>query len=87
MGFLDRLKHAWNAFSGKGNETYAYFNPKVDYGYSSYSRPDRVYMSRGNERSIVTAVYNRIAMDVASVVIKHVRLDENGRYIKEIKSS
>lgn len=75
-----RFKHAWNAFFAR--------SPTVVYGESgsSYYRPDRVRFSRGNERSIVTSVYNRIAMDVASVVIKHCRVDANGRYIEDINS-
>lgn len=72
--------HAWNAFTNR-NPT-----PSGDLGDSYYHRPDRIHFTRGNERSIVTSVYNRIAMDVASVEIKHVRLDENGRYTSSIDS-
>ena len=63
-------------------------NPTKDYsyGYSYFYRPDRPRFSRGNERSIITAVYNRIALDVSSVAIRHVRLDENGRYIEDMDS-
>lgn len=81
MGFIDRLQHAWNAFSNR--------DPTTEYHNigSSYSiRPDRARFTMGNERSIVTSVYNRIAMDVASIAIKHVRLDENERYIETIES-
>jgi len=60
--------------------------PYQDMGYFSYNKPDRVRFTRGNERSIVTSVYNRLALDVASISIKHVRLDENGRYTEEINS-
>lgn len=77
-----RLKHAWNAFNGNRD-------PTGSYGYSGegyYHRPDRVRLSGGNERSIVTAVYNRIAMDVAAIDIRHVRLDKNGRYLEDIDS-
>lgn len=80
MNISDRLQHAWNAFMGRDP------TPKDIYGYASTFRPDRYRMTRGNERSIVTAVYNRIAIDVASINIEHVRLDENGRYIETIKS-
>ena len=76
-----RLKNSWNAFRNR--------DPTLFYretGSSYHYRPDRVRFSRGNERSIVTAVYNRIAMDVAAIDIKHCRLDENGRYIKDINS-
>lgn len=76
-----RLKTAWNAFRNR-DPTMFYREPGMSYTY----RPDRVRFSRGNERSIVTSVYNRIAMDVASVDIKHCQLDENGRYIKDRNS-
>lgn len=79
MTFGSRLKHAWNAFRGIESE-YQYHGP----GYSY--RPDRPRLTRGNDRSIVTAVYNRISMDVASVNVRHVRLDEDKRYLNEIKS-
>ena len=76
-----RLKTAWNAFRNR-DPTMFYREPGMSYMY----RPDRVRFSRGNERSIVTSVYNRIAMDVASIDIKHVKLDENGRYTQDINS-
>lgn len=75
----DRLVHAWNAFMNK--------DPTINVGPSAYRRPDRVRLTRGNERSIVTAIFNRIAMDVAAIDIKHVRLDDDGRYIEDIKSN
>lgn len=81
--FGSRLKHAWNAFTNKDPTTE--FIRNIGTGY--YRRPDRQYMTQGNERSIVTAVYNRIGIDVAAVDIKHVRLDENGRFVEEIKSN
>lgn len=84
MGITDRLQHAWNAFFNNRDPTYQYRN--VDMGYSSYIRPDRIRFSSGNEKSIVTAILNRIAMDVASIAIRHVKLDENERYLKDIKS-
>lgn len=77
-----RLKHAWNAFFNKDPTLNNYW--KMGTGLSM--RPDRMRFSRGNERTIVTSVLNRIAMDVASVDIKHVRLDENERYLEEIDS-
>lgn len=79
--FFSRLKHSWNAFFNK--------DPTViyrDYGPGDWTRPDRTKLTRGNERSIITAIYNRIANDVAQVNINHVRLDENGRYIETIDS-
>lgn len=77
-----RLKNAWNAFT---NRDPTRWYESVGSGYSS--RPDRPRLSRGNERSIITSIFNRIALDVASVGIKHCRLDENGRYIEDINSS
>ena len=79
--FSDRLKHAWNAFMNR--------DPPIEYkdlGYVSSYRPDRMRFTRGNERTIVTAIYNRIAVDCAAVTIEHVRLDENGRFIEQINS-
>lgn len=82
MGIRDRLQHAWNAFVYNDN---SYTNPQNLGGFSTY-KPDRVHFSRGVEKSIVTSVYNRLALDVSSIAIKHVRLDDNGRYIEEINS-
>lgn len=79
---ISRFKNSWNTFRNR-DPTMFYREPGMSYSY----RPDRVRLSRGNERSIVTSVYNRIAMDVASIDIKHCRLDENGRYIKDIASN
>lgn len=77
--FTTRLKHAWNAFFGRDA-------PVRDIGISYGTRPDRKRLTRGNARSIVAALYNRIAMDVASVAIRHVRLDDQGRYQEDIQS-
>lgn len=79
--FSTRIKHAWNAFMNK-DPTFT-----KDYSRGQYSRPDRVVLSRRNERSIVTAVYNRIAIDAAAIDIRHVRLDENQRYLEDIDSN
>ena len=76
----NRLKHAFNAFMNS-DPTY-YHN--IGSGYSI--RPDRPRLSRGNERSIVTSIFNRIAIDVSNIDIKHCRLDNNGRFIEEIDS-
>lgn len=78
--FGERLKHAWNAFNGR---------PEIEYREigSSYSyRPDRIRLSGRNERSIVTSVYNRIAMDVAAIKIRHVRTNDDGNFESYIKS-
>lgn len=83
---IDRIKSAWNAF--RTINTYSYESESVPYGsvISYGDRPDRQRFTRGNERSIVTSIYNRIAMDVASITINHVRLDENGRFTSVIDS-
>lgn len=76
-----RLRHAWNAFRNRDpTPNYA------DIGTAYYRRPDRVHLTRGNERSIVTSVFNRIALDVSAIGIKHCRIDENGRYLYDMKS-
>ena len=80
--FFTRLKHAWNAFINNKD-------PTINYGVlgsSYYYRPDRQRFTGGNERTIVTSVYNRIALDVSAVDIKHVRIDENDRYKETINS-
>ena len=77
----DRLKHAWNAFMNR--------DPPIQYkdiGYVSSYRPDRMRFTRGNERTIVTSIYNRIAVDCASVTIIHAQLDDNGRMVNQIQS-
>ena len=80
LSFSSRLKHAWNAFRNNKDPTYQ----DIGVGYSY--RPDRPRLTRGNERSIVTSVYNKIASDVAALDIQHVRLDDNGRFVSPIDS-
>lgn len=81
MGLTERLKSAWNVFTNRDpTDNYRYA------GESSFYRPDRPRFTRGNERSIVTAVYNRIALDVSAITIQHVRLDENYRFKEVIES-
>ena len=80
---IARLKNAWNAFMNK--------DPTEDLPFSSnmngyHTKPDRVILTRGNERSIITSIYNRISMDVAAIDIKHVKLDDTGRYKEDIDS-
>ena len=82
VNLISRLKHSWNAFMNR-DPTYDYINTGP--GYSS--RPDRPRFTRGNERTIVTAIYNRIALDVASINISHCKVDNNGRFIEAINSS
>lgn len=85
MGLLDRiqhrLQHGWNAFMNK-DPTAQYQNVGVSYSH----RPDRTRLSRGNERSILTSITNRIALDCSAMSIKHVRVDENERYHSTINS-
>lgn len=76
--FGTRLKHAWNAFTGNNRDP-TYHRYDTGPGYSI--RPDRPRFTRGNERSIITSVFNRIALDVADIKIQHCDLDENGRFI------
>ena len=81
MGLFDAVKRGWNAFRNRDPT-----NNYRDIGSSYYTRPDRPRLTRGNERSIVTSVYNRIALDVAGIGIKHCRLDDNERFLEVIKS-
>ena len=80
--FSERLAHAWNAFFNREPP----YTTHYDYGSSYSYRPDRRRLTRGNEKSIVNVIYNRIAIDVAAVGIKHVRLDENDRFVEAIDS-
>lgn len=82
--FGDRLVHAWNAFMNR-DPTPEFFPTEQEISYSIF-RPDRIRLTRGNERTIVNAIINRMALDIASINIRHVRLDENGRYTETINS-
>lgn len=82
MSLGARLKHAWNVFTA--NE---FVKHRWDIGPSYHYRPDRPIFSRGNERSIITSVYNRIALDVAAITIQHVRLDDEGRFTSVMNTS
>lgn len=81
--FGEKLRHAWNAF--REGDDFFYREPQGSWYASTYN-PTRVVRRRGNDRSIVTSVLNRIAMDAAAITIKHVRVDENGRYQSTIDS-
>ena len=81
MEIFDRLQHAWNAFMNK-DPTYNYQGVGMGYSY----RPDRPRLTRGNERSIINSIFNKIALDVASIDIVHCKLDEDNRYIETIDS-
>ena len=76
--FAERVKNSWNAFLGREPTRSYYYN-----GYSS--RPDRVHLSRGNDKSIVASIYNQIAVDVSNIDFRHVRVDEEDNYVEEIK--
>lgn len=78
----DRIRSAWNAFQNKDPTPYN----RYQYGFGYATRPDRARLSRGNERSIINSIYNRIAIDVAAIPIEHVRLDEDGRFKAPIDS-
>ena len=75
-----RIKKAWNAFMNRSNTV-------NEYSYGSYYRPDRIRLTRGNERSIITAIVNKIALDIASLDIMHCRLDDNDRFKEVIKGN
>ena len=81
MGFMDRIQRGWNAFRNR-DPTTEYRDTGLGYAY----RPDRVRFTRGNERSIVTSVYKRIALDVAAINIQHVQLDDNNRFTNVVES-
>lgn len=89
MGILDRIKNSWNVFLNK-DPTEAesfYYGQNGNWNMSvSTTRPDRVHLSVGGERTIITSIYNRIAMDVAGVTIEHVKTDDNQGYVKTIHS-
>lgn len=78
--FFQRLQHSWNAFRGRDRPIHS--GSLIS---GSYYHPDQVRLRSGNERSLVTAIYNRIAMDVAANKIEHVRVDQNGRYVDTIQ--
>ena len=80
MNLKNRLQHGWNAFLGRDP------TPTYVSSYSSTTRPDYIHLTRGSERSMVNAVLNRIAVDVASISVDHARTDENGRYKEPMKS-
>lgn len=82
INLMTRLKHSWNAFM---NRDPTYDSRSIGPGYSN--RPDRPRFTRGNERSVVTAIFNRIALDVSSIDINHCRIDSNGRFIEKIDST
>lgn len=81
FSFRDRLKHAWDVLTNKD-----LYQSRVNLGPSYSYRPDRTYRYRATEQSIVTAVYNRIALDVSQMKIQHVKVDDEGRYMETVDS-
>jgi len=92
MGLNDRIKHAWNAFASpqQSGKVDLFGTSAADYGPTyagNYGiRPDRLKIRRGNEKSIIPAIYNRMAIDISSVAIMHVKLDANKRFVEEVDS-
>ena len=82
MGFINRLKHGWNAFMNKDPTTYQYGS---GLGAASYDNPSRPRLTMGNERSIITTIYNKISTDAAAIDIEHVMLDEDKRFIDNVE--
>jgi len=83
LSFNNRIQHAWNAFKDKEP-----FGPNYrDTGPGNYTRPDRVRLNYVNTKSIIGSLYNRLALDIASVTLAHVRLDGNDKYLETIRSS
>ena len=82
MGFINRLKHGWNAFMNKDPTAYQYGS---GLGSASYDNPSRPRLTMGNERSIITTIYNKISTDAAAIDIEHVMLDEDKRFIDNVE--
>lgn len=83
LSLMSRAKNAWNAFRNNRDPTFTYHDVGMGYTY----RPDQIRLTKGNERSIVTSVINRIALDAAAIDITHARLDDNDRFKETINSS
>lgn len=82
MGFINRLKHSWNAFMNKDPTPYSY---GTGLGAVSYDNPSRPRLTMGNERSIITTIYNKMSTDVAAIDIEHVMLDDNKRFTDNVE--
>lgn len=80
--FGARLKNAWSAFRDK-SDNYEITNSSRYYGSITSYRPDRIRLNYSNERSIVNSIFNRLAVDVAQIDIRHVNTDEDGRFKEE----
>ena len=81
LPLTDRLSHAWEAFKSRDPT-----NDYINRGESSSTRPDRTRLRKSNEKSIVTSIYNRIALDVASLKIQHVKIDDKELYEETVNS-
>lgn len=81
MGLISRLQHSWSAFMGRDPTFYS-----KDIGMASYVRPDRIHLTGGKERTIMASICNRIAVDVSTISVQHVKLDENGRFKEMVNS-
>ena len=86
MKFTDRLSHAWNAFVSKDTPGMKQYEKSNNTIMTSSTRLDRTPLRIGTERSIIASIYNRIAIDVASIEVRHSRIDQNGRFLEVIKS-
>ena len=84
MGLSDRLAHAWNAFVNLDSKDRS--STFGDFGSAYSARPDRTKMTFGNERTIVSAIYTRIGLDIASIDFRHVRTDKANRYLEDVQS-
>lgn len=82
INFLERFRSAWNAFLSRDQKS----DFQYSYGEGYYSPQHRPIFTRGNERSIVTSVYTRCAIDISSLRFRHVRVDENGNYVSTVDS-
>lgn len=82
MGFINRLKHSWNAFMNKDPTQYSY---GTGLGAVSYDNPSRPRLTMGNERSIITTIYNKISTDAAAIDIEHVMLDGSKRFTDTVE--
>lgn len=86
MGLLKKIKKAWDVFISNGEQYNLNAASRIDYGFSSTIRPDRPYITQGNERSIVNAIINRIAIDCSMIQFGHVKLDDNNRFSQMLDS-
>ena len=86
MDLITRIQHAWNAFTGVDDDQFLYKQDFRDLGLASYYKPDRVYLSPGNEKSIITSIYNRISIDCSLYDFRHVKTDDSGNYLEDVDS-